>query len=109
MDGNTQLIATLGVIVAAVIAAVASWLVARAQHKGAPEHRMIESLWTQLKDAQDRLTEHDQKFTELRRDMRRLEHNEVRYQMYTLQLRQWIEDGKPPPPPPWPEGLGPNR
>jgi hypothetical protein len=81
----------LPTVVVALIAAIAGVVVAILNRRGNRENALIDQLQEQLGSVEKRVDE------SLRRERIRDD--------YIHELRDHIDQRKPPPPPPWPEGL----
>lgn len=85
-------------IAVAVIAAVAGIVVAILNRRGNRENALIDQLQDEVKSAREQLGKVETRVDDsLRRERIRDD--------YIHELRDHIDQRKPPPPPPWPEGL----
>jgi hypothetical protein len=85
-------------IAVAVIAAIAGIVVAILNRRGNRENALIDQLQDEVKSAREQLGKVETRVDDsLRRERIRDD--------YIHELRDHIDQRKPPPPPPWPEGL----
>ena len=95
--------------IVALIAGGFALYTAHIQHKGKPEHALIDQLQEEVtslrteKAAEMAVMKKD--ITDLKEEQRKSKKRERIRDDYINKLRRHIEEGKPPPAPEWPEGL----
>ena len=99
----------IAAVTVAAIAAGGTYLAARVQNKGRPEHALIDQLQEEVTSLR---TEKSKEMTEMKKDIAELKAEQSKAKRrerirddYINKLRRHIEDGNPPPAPDWPEGL----
>lgn len=99
----------LGAVTVAALTTAGTFLTTRIQHKGRPEHALIDQLQEQVESLR---TEKAEDIAAMKADIATLkqeqEKSKRREQIrdnYINRLREHINAGNPPPPPEWPEGL----
>lgn len=99
----------LGGVVVALITGLSTYLTMKVQHKGRPEHALIDQLQEEvvaLRTAKDSdIANMKADIASLRADMEKSKRREQIRDDYINRLRRHIENGNPPPAPEWPAGL----
>ncbi|MGO1699752.1 MAG: hypothetical protein ACTHZD_15520 [Micrococcaceae bacterium] len=90
-----------------IIVALVTWLVARVQKKGQPEHALIDQLQEERDKDRERIDRLEASHQAMAADLSNLQVKEATLLIYVSALRHHIDSGSPPPPPPWPTGLQP--
>lgn len=90
-----------------IIVALVTWLVARVQKKGQPEHALIDQLQEERDKDRARIDALENGMRAMAKDLSSLQVKETALLIYVSSLRHHIDSGNPPPPPPWPAGLQP--
>ncbi|MCC4250730.1 hypothetical protein [Microbacterium testaceum] len=94
----TEIASAVPTVLVALIAAVAGIVVAILNRRGNRENALMDQLQEEVKSAREQLGTVEKRVDEsLRRERIRDD--------YIHELRDHIDQRKPPPPPPWPEGL----
>ncbi|WNM72243.1 hypothetical protein SEA_GUSANITA_22 [Arthrobacter phage Gusanita] len=98
-----------GGILVALIAGASAWLTAKIQHKGRPEHALIDQLQEEVaslrKGRDEEIAVMKKDIADLKTEQNKSKKRERIRDDYINKLREHINAGNPPPPPAWPEGL----
>lgn len=99
----------LGAVTVAALTTAGTFLTTRIQHKGRPEHALIDQLQEQVvalrTEKADDIASMKKDIADLRAEQERSKRRERIRDDYINRLRRHIEDGNPPPAPEWPAGL----
>ncbi|MEV4902341.1 hypothetical protein AB0K08_13490 [Citricoccus sp. NPDC055426] len=113
MNGEETFLATIGAlalsldpllgdwivtVIVAIIAVIGTWIASRMQHRGRPEHALIDQL-------QEEMVVMRADVTGLKAQQNQALRRERIRDDYISKLRRHIDEGQPPPPPPWPAEL----
>ncbi|AYN55804.1 hypothetical protein PP635_gp25 [Arthrobacter phage Auxilium] len=105
----TQLLQQASPWIVALIAGAFAVYTAKIQHKGRPEHALIDQLQEEVaslrtgRDTEIALMKKD--ISDLKTEQDKSKRRERIRDDYINKLRRHIEEGKPPPAPEWPAGL----
>lgn len=95
--------------IVAVIAGGFAVYTAHIQHKGKPEHALIDQLQEEMAtirtDKANEIAAVKKDIADLQAEQKASKRRERIRDDYINKLRRHIEEGKPPPAPEWPEGL----
>ena len=99
----------VGPWVVALIAGGFAVYTAKIQHKGRPEHALIDQLQEEIASIRTEkaaeLSAMKKDISDLKAEQKASKRRERIRDDYINKLRRHIEDGNPPPAPDWPEGL----
>jgi hypothetical protein len=95
--------------IVALIGGSGAVLTMKIQHKGRPEHALIDQLQEEVAalrtEKASEIAGMKKDIADLKAEQQKSKRREMIRDNYINKLRRHIEDGNPPPPPEWPEGL----